>query len=218
MPRTVLVCLLALVVAGCGSEGGGPTGPNAPSETRIIHIDGELNFGDVRVGETNEKMLRVFNNGNSPMTVSSLTGPSTGFVATWTQGTIAPSGGFQDITVRFSPTERRSYNGTLTVNANHTSGSNTKAITARGIREPFTRSGSGNFVFDMPTDVTRVRIFGRWSGNGTSNFIVHIGGRGVVNAILRNGNPYEGVHLVTGGVVEIVSSENIVEWRFTEEQ
>lgn len=82
----------------------------------------------------------------------------------------------------------------------------------------WTRSGGGNAVFEMPRYITRVRIFGRWSGGGTSNFIVRVGGSLEVNAILRDRNPYEGTHLVAGGTVEIVSSENIVEWRFTEER
>ena len=39
-----------------------------------------------------------------------------------------------------------------------------------------------------------------------------------MNAILREANPYEGVHTTTGGPIEITSSENIIEWRFTEVQ
>jgi hypothetical protein len=215
MKRLTLL-FLGLVISACGSDGGGPTTPPTATQTRIIALTGDLNFGDVSVGGSADRTLRISNQGNAPMTVNSLTGPP-GFAASWTNGTIQPNAG-QDVNLRFSPTENRSYSGTLTVNANHTSGINTIGVNARGIRDPFMRSGSGNSVFDMPTDVTRVRIYGHWNGRGTSNFIVHIGGRSVVNAILRNGNPYEGVHLVTGGVVEIVSSENIDEWRFTEER
>lgn len=83
----------------------------------------------------------------------------------------------------------------------------------------FNVTGRGNSVFDLPRRSTRVRIYGRWSGTGTSNFIVRpVGGSSLVNAILRNANPYEGVHSTTGGPIEITSSENIVEWRFTEVQ
>lgn len=85
---------------------------------------------------------------------------------------------------------------------------------------PWTRAGFGNAVFDMPTYFARVRIRGVWNGSSTSNFIVRIGGRGVVNEILREmpGRTYEGVHLTNGGgVVEITSSGNIA-WTFTEER
>ena len=83
----------------------------------------------------------------------------------------------------------------------------------------WSHSGSGNSVFDIPSHIARVHIRGTWSGSGTSNFIVSIGGRGVVNAILRGlpNRTYEGTHLISGGgVVEIRSSENISSWTFTE--
>lgn len=83
---------------------------------------------------------------------------------------------------------------------------------------PFSRTGSGNAVFDMPRGSLRMHIYGRWNGQGLSNFQVRIGGRLVVNAVLREQNPYEGIHLVAGGVVEVVSSDNIEEWRFTEQR
>ena len=84
----------------------------------------------------------------------------------------------------------------------------------------WSHSGSGNSVFDIPLHITRVHIRGTWSGTGTSNFIVRIGGRGVVNAILRElpNRTYEGTHLISagGGVAEISSSANISSWTFTE--
>ena len=93
-------------------------------------------------------------------------------------------------------------------------GTNRLNFTLRTI-QPWSRSGSGNTVFDMPRYLTRVRIQGTWNQTGTSNFIVHIGGQGVVNEILRQTITYDGVHLTSGGVVEIVSSTNI-SWTFTE--
>ncbi len=91
-------------------------------------------------------------------------------------------------------------------------------IDGRGVQPPcqlWTRSGQGNTVFDMPTYIRRVHIRGVWNGRDTSNFIVRIAGRVVVNEILRSSITYEGVHLTTGGVVEIVSSNSIA-WTFTE--
>jgi hypothetical protein len=80
----------------------------------------------------------------------------------------------------------------------------------------FTRSGRGNTVFDLPSYVSRLRIQGRWDQRDTSNFIVRMGGRSIVNEILRSTITYDGTHIVTGGaVVEIVSSNNI-DWQFTQ--
>lgn len=81
----------------------------------------------------------------------------------------------------------------------------------------FSRSGSGNDVFDMPTYVARVRIRGTYTGS-SSNFIVRIGGRLVVNELIGTSwtsTVTEGVYVTTGGVVEITNSSGVT-WVFTE--
>lgn len=83
----------------------------------------------------------------------------------------------------------------------------------------WTVSGVGNTVFDMPSYVSRVRITGRYDSN-SSNFIVRIGGRLVVNELLGrawSSTTYNGLHLTTGGVVEITNSRDVT-WTFTQEQ
>ena len=67
----------------------------------------------------------------------------------------------------------------------------------------------------MPTYVARVHIHGVWDRTQTSNFIVNIGGRNVLNAVLRDSITYDGDHLTQGGVTEIVSSAQI-SWTITE--
>lgn len=95
-------------------------------------------------------------------------------------------------------------------------GTNTLNITLLRA-EPWTMSGRGNTVFDMPTYVSRVRIRGQYAGF-SSNFIVRVGGRLTVNELLGSGwssQIYEGTHLTSGGVVEITNSSDVV-WTFTE--
>ena len=192
-----------------------------------MRLEANLEFGDVIVGQSSERILRIYNEGNAPLTVTGMTIPSGApLTSTWTGGTIAP-GQSQAATVQFSPAALASFGGNLTVNGDQTSGANTTPASGRGVAAPrpnFSRTAGGNTVFDMPGDVVRLRIFGRWSGRGTSNFIVHINGRSVVNEILRDRGTYEGVHIVPSAprtqnsVAEIVSSSEIVEWRFTEER
>lgn len=219
--RRVLAVLCLAVVAGCGKDGGGspttptPTPTPTPTVTRIIALEGNLDFGDVTVGRTANRELRIVNRGNGPLTISGLTGPA-GFSASWTNGTIA-SNQWQDLTVQFAPVAQQSYSGTLTVNADQTSGTNTIAITARGVRERWSRTGVGDSVFDMPTDVTRVRIIGIYNGF-SSNFIVRIGGRLTVNELIGTGwssTRYDGTLLTSGGVVAITNSSG-VSWSFEE--
>lgn len=219
MRRLLIAAVLCLSAACGGSDGGGsPTAPSEGKGTKRIFLEGDLNFGDVQIGATHDRNFRIYNQGSAPITVTGLTGPS-GYTASWTSGTVPPNNGFQEIRMRFAPTEARSYSGTLTVNADHTTGTNTIPMNGRGVREPFTRSGVGNTVFDMPTDISRVRITGSYGGS-CENFIMRVGGRLAVNEILgtcsiASGRNYEGTHLVSGGVVEVTSS-NGVSWSITE--
>lgn len=124
------------------------------------------------------------------------------------------------VQLRFTPTEARSYSGTLTINGNQTSGTNTKTLTARGQRDPFTRVGVGDSVFDMPADVARIRIVATYNAN-SSNFIVRIGGRLLVNELLGTGwgrTRYEGVLLTGGGGVVAITNSSGVSWTFIEER
>jgi hypothetical protein len=169
------VLLFTLAACGGGNDGGGsPTGPTPTTATRIITITGDLTFGPVSVGASANRSMRIANSGTDTLTVTGMTGPN-GYTASWTSGAIPP-GGSQDVAVRFSPTEPRSYDGRLTVNGNHTSGINTISLFGNGDAPPWTMSGTGNTVFDMPTRVSRVKITGTYTGF-SSNFIIRVGGR-----------------------------------------
>jgi hypothetical protein len=79
-------------------------------------------------------------------------------------------------------------------------------------------SGAGNTVLDMPTRVARVRITGSFTGRST-NFIIKIGGRLIVNELLGTSWPsttYDGTHLTGGGGVTEITNSSGVAWSFTE--
>ncbi len=83
---------------------------------------------------------------------------------------------------------------------------------------PYSKSGTGDNVFDLPSRVTRIRIQGNLNGN-SSNFIVKIAGQLVVNEILKTSTDvrtFDGTYsLVGGGTVEIIGSSGI-SWTFSE--
>lgn len=220
MFRHALPLVLMFAIAACSKDSPtSPTGPPAATETRIISVTGNLAFGVVEVGSFAERTARITNSGNSPLTVTGMTGPS-GFAASWTSGVI-PAGAGQDITVRFTPPDNRDYAGSLVVNGNHTSGNNRIDINGTGARTGplWEVAGSGPNVFDMPAHVTRVRITGQYSGR-CENFAVRVGGSLVVNVILGTCSVadfvnYEGTHLVKGGVTEVIYAAG-VNWRITE--
>lgn len=98
--------------------------------TRIIRLDGNMAFGDVQVGSTAQRTLTIYNDGNSALTVSDITCP-TGFSGSWS-GSISPSGSHA-VTVTFAPASAISYGGTITVNSDKTSGTNTIPCSGTGI-------------------------------------------------------------------------------------
>lgn len=150
MQRLALTVGLCLSVVACQSGGSStrptPSSTQTTSTTRIIALEGDLNFGDVVVPTIAEKTIRILNRGTGPMTVTGFTGPRGGGVCenpadidvcgsvsvSWTGGDIAVSH-WQDITVRFNTAWGDSVSGTIVVNANATSRTNTLPITARSV-------------------------------------------------------------------------------------
>ncbi len=226
MRRMFTLGLVALACACGGSDS--PTSPSSPppsaTPTRIMALEGNLGFGEIELGQSSERTLTIRNKGNAPLTVNGMTAPSGSggaFTSTFTSGTIA-AGAAQAATIRFAPTEPRAYNGTITVNGNQTGGTNTIAVAAGAINTapPWSRSGTGDSVFDMPSTVGRVRIQAS-TPSRCQNFAVDIKGRLVVNVILGTCSvadtlSHDGTYLTPGGgVVEITISSG-VNWTFTE--
>lgn len=81
----------------------------------------------------------------------------------------------------------------------------------------YSKTGTGDTVFDMPTYITRVSVIGDYGGN-SSNFIVYVAGRLFINELIGTGwkqTHFQGTYLTTGGTVEIKSSSG-VSWSFVE--
>jgi len=130
-----VVLLLALAASAC--EKNTPTAPTPTSptaNTRVVSLTGSLAFGAVEIGKTSDLTLTIGNGGTGTLSVTGIASPD-GYSPNWTSGTIAP-GGSQQVTVRFAPTAARSYDGTLTVNGDHTSGTNTVSLSGSGTPSP----------------------------------------------------------------------------------
>jgi hypothetical protein len=115
--------------------------------TRVIGLSGNLAFGNVTVNTTATATLTISNTGNSALAVSSITYPP-GFSGNWASGTVA-AGGSQPVTVTFAPTAVQAYSGTVTVNSDKTSGTNTMAASGTGTA----RARAGDFTGDLKSDI-----------------------------------------------------------------
>lgn len=151
--RRLLPLLLLSFVVACG--GGGSSSPTSPSPspstpTRIVGVSGNLAFGDVAVGSSRDLTYTITNSGTSTLTISNTTisgGLASQTVFSFTNGTIAP-GGSQTVTVRFQPTTAGSYSGTITVNGDQTSGSNTVAISGTAVGPTFQGTWAGRYIVE----------------------------------------------------------------------
>src|SRR5262245_9293812 len=124
----VLPVLLLLVglVAACDSKN-----PDQPSATRVVRLDGQLDFGEVQVAQEAQKTLRISNDGTANLTVTAIQGEAV-FTTSWSNGVIAP-GTSQTTVVSFRPSVAQSYNGTLVVVSDATTGANQINVVARGV-------------------------------------------------------------------------------------
>ena len=226
------VCLLAatLAAAACGGSSSSPTSPATTAvttptvtPTRIIDVSGNLAFGTVNIGQTSTRTFTISNSGNSTLTFTGLTavgGTGTaGYTASPTSGSVT-AGGSQQVSITFTPTAEKFYSNVLTVTADQTSGNNAINVSGTGYNPNpiYTKTGTGDNVFDIPSYVTRVKITGDYSGN-SSNFIVYIAGKLVVNELVGRGwgqTHFEGTYLIAGGGVAQVQLSSGVSWTVTE--
>ena len=201
--RTLAGALLIAVAAGaCGGDSGGPTQPSPQPGPATFTLSGTVT--DTTTGRGLEGASVVVVDGANA-NKSALTDGAGHYTLTLT------SGGFTARATRQYYTEQ-SQGVTLTANT-----SKDFALTPV---PPFSRAGTGDNVFDLPT-MARLKVEADYT-DYCQNFIVDLRGRLLVNVIVGqcdiadSGTHFEGVYQVNGGgVVEITKSTG-VHWRFTE--
>ena len=167
------------------------TGSSAP--TRIISLIGNLPFGNVHVGTTAQRTMTIANSGDSPLMISSINYPA-GFSGSWS-GSV-PASGSQNVTVTFAPTEATNYGGTVTVNSDATSGTNTISASGTGMPEPppdeFWKSPTATGIMHnewttpgnaYSSDDQRTTAQGQWLEQDYYNFDFVIPANAIINGI-----------------------------------
>jgi hypothetical protein len=125
------------------------TAPMPPAPTRVIRLEGDLAFGAVEVGSSTQRVLRIWNDGNSALTVSGIAYP-TGFSGAWSR--VVPTGTYQEVAVTFAPLAARWHGGLVRVSSDATSGTASMACSGVG-RLPLTHAIrlEGNLAFGNVT-------------------------------------------------------------------
>jgi hypothetical protein len=204
----VISIALLVAVAACGKDGGSsPTAPSpsptpTPTPTVTYKVTGTIS--SAAGGGIANATIRVVDGLNAG--TSTTTDGGGNYTLTVSNG-----GGFT-IDVAASGYVGTSKGITLTATSPTATANFTLLPAAL-----WSRNGSGDTVFDMPTYISRVRIIGTYTGY-TSNFIVWVGNDLLVNELLGTGwgvTRYEGVLLTRGGVVQVKNSSG-VSWSFTE--
>ena len=194
-----LAILAALVLAGCG--GSSPTSPTPPppSTPTLYSLTGRVSSA-AGGGITGASVLIADgpNAGKSQSTNSAGDYAFQGLAASGFTLSVSAAG--------FVPKA-----GPISLSQNVTANVTLLPAALYG------RTGTGDTVFDLPTYIARIRIQADY-GAFSSNFIVHIAGRSVVNELMGTAwsqTHFDGTYVTSGGTVEILSSSGVA-WSFAE--
>jgi hypothetical protein len=144
--------------ASNGTQSISVSGTGAQAATPTISLSGSLSFGNVNVGSSSTKTFTIQNTGNATLTVNSVSCPS-GFSTNWSSGTIA-AGSSRSVTITFSPTQAKSYSGSITVSSNASNGTQSISASGTGVQPAptftpaigtYTACGSGSLICDGET-------------------------------------------------------------------
>lgn len=150
--RNSLLIVLAVTAVKCGGDDSptSPTPPPSSTPTRIIALSGNLAYGDVAVGGSKDATLTISNSGNAALNITGLQVSSVfspNVTASWGSGSIAP-GASQNVSLRVTPSAAGNFSGTVTVNGDQTSGTNTIAISATALAPPFSGFWTGTYIVE----------------------------------------------------------------------
>jgi len=188
------------------ADGGAWWSFTTAAATRVIAVSGNLAFGNVRIGSKPTRTITIGNTGNAALTVTGISYPPN-FTGNWSGGTI-PAGGSQDVVVTFEPTSATSYGGTVTVQANQTSGTPTLPASGTGITRLITDL-DGDGIGDILLQDSNTTWVAAWLMNGSiqaAQFVLvypsGVGGWKVVGRADLNGD----------GIGDILLQDSVSTW------
>ncbi|MEI6516048.1 MAG: choice-of-anchor D domain-containing protein, partial [bacterium] len=131
-----------VTVSSDATSGTGSMAVYGRGVARVMRLAGDLDFGNVMIGSSVTRVLKLANDGNTAMSVVSIVTPA-GFSGAWS-GNIA-AGGAQDVLITFSPTTLGQVAGTLAIDSDATSGMTSRDVTGSGVGSLINLSGNLSF-------------------------------------------------------------------------
>ncbi len=107
-------------------------GINNNSDQSKISLSGNLNFGEVEIGEESQRSFTISNTGDKSFNVTDIDLPSDVYYTNWSSGVIQ-GGKSKEVIVTFAPKSNESYNGTVYVNNDADEGDGNIVISGRGV-------------------------------------------------------------------------------------
>ena len=109
------------------------TGVGVDYYKSILSVTGELAFGELELGKSEKKLIKITNTGNEPFAITGIKSSDPAFsLLNVERKTMAP-GSTLDVEVQFSPTEAKSYSAAITIENNADEGKNTLEATGTGV-------------------------------------------------------------------------------------
>jgi hypothetical protein len=97
---------------------------------KIMRLEGDLNFGKVEVGSSSTRILRIYNDGNTNLKISSINCPES-FSSDTNNAEIMPLS-YIDVNITFSPNQEKIYSGEIIINSDKTEGNDRMSVYGEG--------------------------------------------------------------------------------------
>ena len=183
------------------------SGTGTAVTTRIIVLLGNLTFGNVPTNSYKMLPLTISNAGNSVLSISNIVFPSGFGIYTNSNGgtnyfsASIPANSAKSVDVIFRPTIAQAYGGTVTVNSDKTSGTNTASISGTGIATMTTNFNyTGNYApWIVPAGVRTVAFELRGATGGDGKPILTYGGCGASVSGTLSATSGQVVYVFVGG-------------------
>lgn len=158
-PTAAISYSASLIINSDAASGASTVSLAGIGAERSIALSEDLDFGSQVIGSSAHRTYQISNTGNAPFVIENISFPE-GFSGDNFNNYSLPAGNTLNLSLFFSPTEARNYNGTLTVNVSNASGDNTLNVFGEGAMPTSLENGIEQTIRLYPNPVGRYLTLG----------------------------------------------------------